>query len=230
MEAHRLSRRCDDYAKKTVSFLKDTTGSSAVVFTWHDSADAQPPHVQIGADELMISEYYEKYAQKDPLRLDLLVKNYRSFETFSHAAETHDRDLMEQYQPFLRKYSLVDEIDFVFWAGGKAVASAALLQKNTKDLKISPDNLREMQRYLQYTFSFIPAIKALDLREQLISRYRLTAKEQVVAALIISGESNKSIAEMTDVELATVKTHVLHIFQKLEVNSRSKAIALLSAA
>ncbi len=55
----------------------------------------------------------------------------------------------------------------------------------------------------------------------------LTAREREVAALIARGHSNKEIATLLCVEPATVKNHVHHILQKLQVARRGEAAALL---
>ncbi|QZP31646.1 helix-turn-helix transcriptional regulator [Pseudomonas sp. DR48] len=177
----------------------------------------------------MIREYYELYYHKDPMRAEVLIRGEKTVETFENAVLSCDQNLLEQYRPFLRKHSVVDEIDFVLWAGGNAVGSVALLFHQSDTLSVSKESLAGMQSYLQYAFSLMPAVKALELKSILQDTYGLTTKEREVAELMIMGESNKGIASMLGVELATVKTHLVHIFQKMEVKSRSKAIALLVA-
>ncbi|SEO99913.1 AAA family ATPase [Paenibacillus sp. OK076] len=53
----------------------------------------------------------------------------------------------------------------------------------------------------------------------------LTERELEVLALIAAGLSNKEIAEHLVIAMGTVKVHVKHIFAKLKVNRRTKAIA-----
>ena len=53
---------------------------------------------------------------------------------------------------------------------------------------------------------------------------RLTARELEVLRLIATGAGNKEIARVLFVTEATVKSHVSHIFTKLDVDSRSRAI------
>ncbi|WP_368044452.1 helix-turn-helix transcriptional regulator [Pseudomonas putida] len=89
-------------------------------------------------------------------------------------------------------------------------------------------DLQEAHRYLQYTFSILPAVRLIELNTELESRYKLTPKERAVAELLLAGESNKSIAALLGMELPTTKTHVLHIFEKLQVESRAKVISLLA--
>ena len=53
--------------------------------------------------------------------------------------------------------------------------------------------------------------------------YELTAGEQRVARVLVTGASNKAIAETTGLTLATVKLHVHEILQKLQVQNRTQA-------
>jgi DNA-binding NarL/FixJ family response regulator len=53
----------------------------------------------------------------------------------------------------------------------------------------------------------------------------LTAKEREVLASLAAGRSNQEIAEALFVTRATVKTHLAHIYAKLEAKDRHEAIA-----
>ena len=59
---------------------------------------------------------------------------------------------------------------------------------------------------------------------------RLTVRERQVLALIEQGLSNKEIARGLCIEVATVKNHVHNILEKLQVNRRGEAAALLRRA
>jgi LuxR family maltose regulon positive regulatory protein len=52
----------------------------------------------------------------------------------------------------------------------------------------------------------------------------LTARERDVLAMISQGCSNKRIARTLDISPETVKSHVKHIFLKLEVGTRTEAV------
>ncbi|MFI5128956.1 MAG: LuxR C-terminal-related transcriptional regulator [Chitinophagales bacterium] len=52
----------------------------------------------------------------------------------------------------------------------------------------------------------------------------LTEREKEVLLLLITGLSNKMIAEKLFVSADTIKTHTLHIYQKMDVGNRSSAI------
>lgn len=53
----------------------------------------------------------------------------------------------------------------------------------------------------------------------------ITPREREILALIASGRANKEIAARLDVSEDTVKRHVSHILEKLDVNDRAQATA-----
>jgi two-component system, NarL family, nitrate/nitrite response regulator NarL len=53
----------------------------------------------------------------------------------------------------------------------------------------------------------------------------LTGREQQVLALIRQGQSNKEIGSALNIAEATVKNHVHHVLEKLQVPTRAQAIA-----
>lgn len=53
---------------------------------------------------------------------------------------------------------------------------------------------------------------------------RLTDRELDVLAMVATGRSNKEIAQTLFVTEATVKSHLVHIFSKLGVDSRTRAV------
>jgi DNA-binding NarL/FixJ family response regulator len=56
----------------------------------------------------------------------------------------------------------------------------------------------------------------------------LTHREKEMLTLVMQGESNKEIAVRSSISERTVKTHLYRVYRKLNVKSRTKAIALFS--
>ncbi len=56
---------------------------------------------------------------------------------------------------------------------------------------------------------------------------QLTRREQQLARLVCDGRSNQEIADESNLSLETVKKHLHNVFRKLEVNSRSRLMALM---
>ncbi len=57
------------------------------------------------------------------------------------------------------------------------------------------------------------------------SALKLSPRELAVLEALAAGQSNKEIARTLSVSPNTVKTHVAHLFDKLEVRRRTEAIA-----
>jgi ATP/maltotriose-dependent transcriptional regulator MalT len=53
---------------------------------------------------------------------------------------------------------------------------------------------------------------------------RLTARETEILALVAEGLSNPEIAARLFIGESTVKTHLLHVFEKLAVSDRTRAV------
>lgn len=64
----------------------------------------------------------------------------------------------------------------------------------------------------------------IQFDENKIKELGISKREHEVLELISQGLSNQEIADKLFVSLNTVKTHSARLFEKLEVNSRTKAI------
>ncbi|GAK14222.1 response regulator transcription factor [Geomicrobium sp. JCM 19039] len=53
---------------------------------------------------------------------------------------------------------------------------------------------------------------------------QLTTREREILKLMAEGKSNRTIAEELFITIKTVKTHVSHVLQKLEVEDRTQAV------
>lgn len=65
---------------------------------------------------------------------------------------------------------------------------------------------------------------SIQFDEDKIKALGISKREREVLDLISKGLSNQEIADRLFVSLNTVKTHSARLFEKLEVNSRTKAI------
>lgn len=71
-----------------------------------------------------------------------------------------------------------------------------------------------------------PEITARVGRALRAPRVQLTGRELDVLRLLDTGASNREIAKALFVTEATVKTHLVHVFEKLGADSRAKAVAI----
>ena len=66
-----------------------------------------------------------------------------------------------------------------------------------------------------------------ELSDDLISKYELTEKEQMVLRGLIHGKSIKEIADESFISDNTVKTHLKAIFRKTDTNSQTSVVRLI---
>lgn len=61
--------------------------------------------------------------------------------------------------------------------------------------------------------------------DTVIKTLGLTAKELEVLALLADGGTNQEMARRLHISTSTIKTHLVHLYQKLEVARRTQAIS-----
>ena len=69
-----------------------------------------------------------------------------------------------------------------------------------------------------------PSIAALLVKRVSAPSVTLSPRETQVLKLVAQGASNPSIAKELFVSEATIKTHLLHVFEKLGVSDRTRAV------
>jgi DNA-binding NarL/FixJ family response regulator len=69
-----------------------------------------------------------------------------------------------------------------------------------------------------------PRIAALLVQRVKTPTPTLSPRETEVLRLVAAGQSNPAIAATLFVSEATVKTHLIHVFEKLEVSDRTRAV------
>lgn len=131
---------------------------------------------------------------------------------------------------------LTGETDRAAWGACIEAGAAALVEK-----RLSFDELVDRLRRIIAGDAPMAAFERIELLEELSSRRRdehsrldqfrrLTARESEVLQGLIQGRSADEIAADTFVSLATVRSHIRAILQKLGVNSQLAAVAAATQA
>ncbi|WP_296062658.1 LuxR C-terminal-related transcriptional regulator [uncultured Amphritea sp.] len=172
-------------------------------------------------------QYEATYRKMDPL----------SPERFSH---TDDRvvTLDSQMSPHLLKQTIYYQefmvpnnhryvADMFFRNNGRIIAALSMLREEEMG-NYTADELKllcKLQPFLEYSLNAVYLPHRNAERSSITDKYALTERELDVLELLLSGSSNKEIAGDLGLGLATVKTHLHHIFQKVSVQSRSELVA-----
>jgi DNA-binding CsgD family transcriptional regulator len=72
----------------------------------------------------------------------------------------------------------------------------------------------------------LPAPLGVDqLSDEFLSKYGITGREREIILMVVQGKSNADIAGELFISLATVKTHLHNVYQKMGVDSRYDLLA-----
>lgn len=115
----------------------------------------------------------------------------------------------------LTTYDADDDIERAFKAG-----AAAYVLKD-----VSPQDLVSCVRTVHAGRAWVAPAIAAKLATRL-TRVELTPRELEVLRLLSTGVGNKEIGVRLGIAESTVKVHVMHLFEKLEVTSRTEAAAV----
>lgn len=86
------------------------------------------------------------------------------------------------------------------------------------------DLVRAIARVLDGERHIDPVLVSGEVPDEDVEPMTLTAREREVLGLLAAGSSNREIASALFVSLATVKTHLAHIYDKLDSRNRNEAL------
>ncbi len=112
-----------------------------------------------------------------------------------------------------------DNRNLVLWTD-----QSKLIGVDIRVIPISPE-YGQSQNSLYFVLTFDDTLKLDFLNENSAYHHeKLTPKELEISKYICQGLTNKEISSKLFVNISTVTTHIYHIFQKLNVKSRSRLI------
>jgi len=127
------------------------------------------------------------------------------------------------YGSFVSQCGIADMVDFFFRRDDQIVAGMSVVWKN--DAHVPEGAMTMAQKIHQYLqFNLVGRPTATNDGQ----RYGLTGREMDVVRLLCCGRTNREIGECLKIGQATVKTHLIHIFEKLGVETRSAVVALMA--
>ncbi|MEN3346765.1 MAG: hypothetical protein V7632_400 [Bradyrhizobium sp.] len=160
-------------------------------------------------------------------RLDPLHPRSASNQPFARLSVAIDRCPTAEaatYRSFAGQCGIVDMIEFFFRRNDRIVAGMSVLWGEGCKIPDGSMNIAEkIHDYLEFNLT-----SRLSSASDEAPRYGLTAREMEVIELLCCGRTNREISECLNIGLATVKTHLIHIFEKLGVETRSAVVALMS--
>jgi DNA-binding CsgD family transcriptional regulator len=174
--------------------------------------------------DLPLSYAAQDIERNDPLHPRRLTSERRRFATIFDpalvASPARRRD-QQRFWGFLQSFGARDAAEMIFWNGRRAVGGMSLIWRDKTSRCRDRGLALSLQSYIEFNlvgaFAEPPTLHPTAMNTGLET---LTEREQQVAELVCHGCTNSEISSLLGVTLATVKTHLIHIFGKLEVNNR----------
>lgn len=176
------------------------------------------------ADELA---YTRNFRELDPLNPALFARSAQTVACIDELMTEEALLASRYYREFMRPLGHRHVADMFFRRGPDIIAVLSMLREASlgpfTDAELSL--ARRLQPFLEYALCAVYRPRRYHERETLAAAFRLTERETDVLEFVMGGASNKEIARQLDVGLATVKTHLQHIFHKFGVPTRTALVA-----
>lgn len=176
------------------------------------------------ADEIA---YQRTFRELDPLNPALFAKSGETLVCIDELLREEELLASRYYREFMLPLRHRHVADMFFRQGSDIIAVLSMLREaalgpfTAEELALA----RKLQPFLEYALNSVYRPRRYRERESLAAAYKLTERETDVLELVLGGASNKQIAGELGVSLATVKTHLQHVFHKFEVPSRTALVA-----
>jgi DNA-binding CsgD family transcriptional regulator len=163
----------------------------------------------------------------DPLHPFRLVPRRRRFATLTDArAESLERH--RDFVSFLHSFGAQEEGEMIFWCGEHAVAGLSLVWTRKRPEHRAVSELGStLQSYIEFNLSNVWQTNGLLSKPDasLRSSWNFTHREMEIVDVVCRGLTNQEVAQHLNIGVATVKTHLIHVFKKTGVETRGELIS-----
>ncbi|NIB43649.1 helix-turn-helix transcriptional regulator [Pseudomaricurvus alkylphenolicus] len=184
-----------------------------------------------GIEQEMDQAYRLHYKDLDPAHPARYQKRKENLVCLENIMSTSTLHNTVYYQEFLKPRNIEHVTDLFFRQEDRIIAVLTMLRDASLPA-FSPEELQTLtvtQRFLEYAINTVYLPERASQRATITDRFELTDRELDVLEWVIAGAENKVIARELEVGLATVKTHLNHIYAKVGVSSRTQLLSRVFA-
>lgn len=199
-------------------------------FVWDkDTGSFQKP-VYVNMSEDNLSKYGEYYQFKDPITHKM--QSYRRAVSVNEVMPQRELVNTEFFNDFLDQDGLYYGMNvFVYDDMGFNIGDFRVWRSRRRDnftdtdrdlLDLIAPYFRNAMHNIFISRSHIESLDFEDISRRLVGRWQLTRRETDVALAMLDGSSDKVISDRLCISITTLRTHVQHIYSKLNVGSRAE--------
>lgn len=166
-----------------------------------------------------LTEYLDHKVENDPVSF----KNFY-LEKNNHVELLSLHKVNEAYSDFMQRWQVKDTAEIFFRKrNGDPILGMSIVREKTSHIFTHQDKMILESFYHLSKSYFYNQTDKVD-KHHLINQYHLTKKEIIVLEQILNGLNNHAISSNLNCSLATVKTHIQHLYQKINVKNRQEII------
>jgi DNA-binding CsgD family transcriptional regulator len=219
------------FGAHTASFVSQVLSADWSCFYQLDE-QRQPFGFQVHRTPWALREAYLKHdmARTDPLHpSSLAVQNIRFLSMFDSRL-SGPLDSRRHFWNFLSTFGTRDAAEMIFRVRGRAVAGLSLIWVGNSGTRAEREQGEAVHSYVEFNLaSHASQPRPVDAHDT-DTRLGLTRRELEIARLICDGLTNVQIARRLNIGASTVKTHLLHVFEKLGIQTRAALVTCLLSA
>ncbi|MFB7211921.1 response regulator transcription factor [Streptomyces sp. NPDC056255] len=210
------------FKTEAMTFLANMVKCSGIVFYSVDARLNAVDHAFHRIRPVENRSYTAHYHRLDPFHPRRFVGPRRPLVTVRDLPERYEHG--EYYRRFMAPLGFRHETELYLYSGARIVGGLSLLR--TAELgDFAPSDLGFLDKahaFLEHTFQ---AGRCAVETGPPVAAWGLTPRERDVVRLVCEGATNAEIGAALFISVATVKTHVQHVFEKTGVRSRTQLIA-----
>jgi DNA-binding CsgD family transcriptional regulator len=220
-----ISTRLAQFGAHTALFTSQALGAEWTCFYFLDG-QGEPFGFQVHRTPWALRESYLRHnmARNDPTHpASLIAQNLRFVSVFDRRLRCA-LESRRNYWNFLSSFGTRDAAEMIFRVGGRAVAGMSLLWVGHAESRSERQLGEAVHSYIELNLAAHYGPLPADLFPEAAPGIALTDRQQEIVQLVCHGLTNGQVAQRLNIGLATVKTHLLHVFEKLGVHTRAELV------
>lgn len=211
------------FVDQTFHLLGGTLGASRMAFYSVDEADNLYNFVCRRMPSEFLKAYIREMHAYDPLHVRHAARKPDTVVRMDYADRYAPPNSVGKYRDFLGAFEVRNTIDLLFRRDEKIYAGISVMWTRDDDDPSADifDLAEKLHGYIDYNLRGQFRESKPDARRTAMATLHLTPREAEVAELLCCGRTNADIADFLQIGVSTVKTHLIHIFDKTGVENRS---------
>jgi len=181
----------------------------------------------IGTSKAEHQEYEHHFTTLDPLAPRYCLANGQEVAILHEEISAATDDHLNYQSNFLNRHRIVDALE-IFIQPDKEMIFGCSLLRHEKSPSFSHDDLAKAKALRAIGIFAISRNFSTNRTspETISMRFpELTKREATLVKLVSEGLNNKQVCQKLNISLPTAKTHLLNVFRKMSIGSRTELVA-----